>query len=311
MDNLDQKILIELQNNSRTPITALAKKLKTSREVINYRIKKLSENKIILGFITEIDFEKLGFQYSSLSLSIKSSREKDLKKYLTTCPFTAWTSEFSGVWNFGIGVFGKNAQEIHQNFSTIYNKFKKDIIDHRLIIHRSTKHFYEKYLNTTKQQSKNTEVEHKPDKKDLTILKELANDSRLDSVKLSSKVNLTAPATANRIKKLEKSGFIKKYSIFIDPSKLGLYQFSVFITNKELKNNSEITPFLEKHPSVSFIVEYFGDPFIEFGIIVNDPYNMRKIVQQIEETFPGNRVTETFLIQKEILSIGPPDCVFE
>jgi hypothetical protein len=58
-------------------------------------------------------------------------------------------------------------------------------------------------------------------------------------------------------------------------------------------------------------VEYIGDPFLEFGIVVKDPYMLRPILQEIEESFPDNRIQDVFLIQNEFLSIGPPKCVFK
>jgi Lrp/AsnC family leucine-responsive transcriptional regulator len=311
MDALDNKILRELIRNSRTPITILAKKVKASREVVNYRIEKLREQKIILEFITEINTEKLGFKIASLFLSINTTRESELIKYLKSCSFTAWTSEFSGVWNFGVGIYGKNTEEIHERFNIIYSKFGEDILDHRLSFHKNTNQFYEKYLEMTQTQQKKKDNLIKIDSKDKIILKELSKNSRLDCVTLSKITNLSAVAVANRIRHLEKSNIISKYSIFIDPSNIGLYQFSIFVKNNDLKNRDKLIAHLKSHPKVSFLVEYLGDPYIEFGLILKNPYDMRRVLQQIEETFPNTRVIETFMIQNEILSIGLPQCIFE
>jgi hypothetical protein len=58
-------------------------------------------------------------------------------------------------------------------------------------------------------------------------------------------------------------------------------------------------------------MEYLGEPFLEFGIFTSNPYELRRILQTIEESHPHNRIKETFLIQKEFLSVGPPPCLFE
>jgi len=68
---------------------------------------------------------------------------------------------------------------------------------------------------------------------------------------------------------------------------------------------------LAQHGNVSFIAEYVGDPFIEFGLFVKDPYELREKLQEIEEKFSDNRVIEISLFQKEFVSVGPPSCVFE
>ncbi|MCH8022562.1 MAG: winged helix-turn-helix transcriptional regulator [Thaumarchaeota archaeon] len=54
LDKLDRKILFELDLNSRIPTTKLAKKLKVSREVVDYRIKRLTDNKYIRTFAEEV-----------------------------------------------------------------------------------------------------------------------------------------------------------------------------------------------------------------------------------------------------------------
>ena len=46
-------------------------------------------------------------------------------------------------------------------------------------------------------------------------------------------------------------------------------------------------------------------------IIVKNAYDLREVLQKIEESFPDNRIKEVFLIQKEMLSIGIPKCVFD
>ena len=47
MDEKDKKLLYLLDLNSRESESTLAKKLKTSKQVINYRIKRLSSEGII------------------------------------------------------------------------------------------------------------------------------------------------------------------------------------------------------------------------------------------------------------------------
>ena len=49
----------------------------------------------------------------------------------------------------------------------------------------------------------------------------------------------------------------------------------------ELKN--KLVNYLTQHKSVSFIAEYIGESFIEFGIFVKNPYDLRVILE--EEVF--------------------------
>lgn len=98
--------------------------------------------------------------------------------------------------------------------------------------------------------------------------------------------------------------------MFIDYAKLDVYQYSIFIINKNVDRRKKLLSYLSAHKDVCFICEYVGDQFLEFGVFVSDPYALRNTIRDIEQAFPGNRIIEHSL-QKEVVSIGPPPCVFE
>lgn len=56
---------------------------------------------------------------------------------------------------------------------------------------------------------------------DWQILRELQQDARLSFNELGRRVNLSAPAAAERVRKLEDKGVINGYSAQINPAKVG------------------------------------------------------------------------------------------
>ncbi|WP_152285985.1 Lrp/AsnC family transcriptional regulator [Flavicella marina] len=60
----------------------------------------------------------------------------------------------------------------------------------------------------------------KLDKTDLRILKIVQNNSNLTTKELAAKVNLSVTPVFERVKKLEKEGYIKKYIAILDAEKL-------------------------------------------------------------------------------------------
>jgi len=66
------------------------------------------------------------------------------------------------------------------------------------------------------------------DRIDLTILKTLQSDARISNVELAKKVNLSASPCLDRVKRLEKDGYIKHYRAFLDASKLN-YSMTAYI----------------------------------------------------------------------------------
>ncbi|MBS3131273.1 Lrp/AsnC family transcriptional regulator [Candidatus Woesearchaeota archaeon] len=315
MDALDRKILLELMKNSRTPVTALAKRLRASREVVNYRISRLVKEGIILNFVTEIDLEKLGFIGAAVFISIKSAKNEEFKAFLKERGFVSWVAELSGIWNYGMSIYGRDNTELDKRFSAIYSRFKEHITGHRFTLHKKNQYFYEKYMGYMEPGISTAKGGNKPDKfiigrKDKIILREMAKNSRIGAVELAAKAEISAPAASQRIRKMERLGIISKYSVFVDISKLSLYQYSVFVSNKKAEESERLVSYLSQHPGVSFIAEYIGDPFVEFGVAVDDPYKLRAVLQKIEDAFPNNKIIEISLFQKEFASIGPPECVF-
>ena len=69
------------------------------------------------------------------------------------------------------------------------------------------------------------------DETDLKILRLLQEDARLTTKQLAAKVNLSTTPVFERVKRLEKEGYIQKYVAVLDPEKLDL-GFEVFCAVK-------------------------------------------------------------------------------
>jgi Lrp/AsnC family transcriptional regulator for asnA, asnC and gidA len=61
----DEDLIKELEKNSRTPFTKLAKKFKVSETAIRKRIKRLLKNGTI-KFSLDINYKKLGYYYTAI-----------------------------------------------------------------------------------------------------------------------------------------------------------------------------------------------------------------------------------------------------
>ena len=64
------------------------------------------------------------------------------------------------------------------------------------------------------------------DKIDEKILETLQADGRIKNSDLAKIINISPPPTAERVKKLEKNGYVKKYVALVDPIKVGITCFT-------------------------------------------------------------------------------------
>ena len=82
MDDIDKKILEELQKNSSQPLSELSKKVGLSNTPCWNRIKKLEEEKIIKSKSIIIDNKKINLPITVfLSISIQNHTEEWLKNF--------------------------------------------------------------------------------------------------------------------------------------------------------------------------------------------------------------------------------------
>ena len=82
MDDIDKKILVELQKNSSQPLSELSKKVGLSNTPCWNRIKKLEEEKIIKSKSIIIDNKKINLPITVfLSISIQNHTEAWLKNF--------------------------------------------------------------------------------------------------------------------------------------------------------------------------------------------------------------------------------------
>ncbi len=84
-----------------------------------------------------------------------------------------------------------------------------------------------------------TETEsYKLDEKDADILRELQHNARLTNKELAAKVHLSTTPTYERVKRLERLGFIRQYATILDADKLNK-GFAVFCSIKLRRLNSD------------------------------------------------------------------------
>jgi Lrp/AsnC family leucine-responsive transcriptional regulator len=75
-------------------------------------------------------------------------------------------------------------------------------------------------LNSVKDMKRNPRKPRKLDRTDRLILKTLQEDGRISNVALARKVNLSATPCMERVRRLERHGYIKGYTALLDPHKV-------------------------------------------------------------------------------------------
>src|SRR3989338_6323874 len=86
LDVKDKRILKELFGDGRAPLSAIAKKVGLSTEVVNYRVNGLIKKGILIGFNTVIDVNRIGWQIYFVYIRLRnvdSGKENEIINFLT------------------------------------------------------------------------------------------------------------------------------------------------------------------------------------------------------------------------------------
>ena len=124
IDKLDYDILAIIAPDARIPTIEIANKLKTTASIIHYRIKKLIDLGIILGYRTTIDFSKLGLKLMKCDLFFKDRNATNkIMKYIEKNPFLRGRDVSIGNADLEVTFFLKDITSLNNIIQDLSNKF--------------------------------------------------------------------------------------------------------------------------------------------------------------------------------------------
>ena len=142
IDDLDLAILKKLAENARKSIVDISTELNQTIRVINYRIKQLEKNKIILGYKIAINHDKLGIKFFKTFIYLDNpikERVNALTTYLANNKNVIHQVKVLGNWDLEPEFETYNEKEFDNILQEIKDKFS-DIIKEMDIITISKEH---------------------------------------------------------------------------------------------------------------------------------------------------------------------------
>ncbi|MBA3010513.1 MAG: Lrp/AsnC family transcriptional regulator [Proteobacteria bacterium] len=95
------------------------------------------------------------------------------------------------------------------------------------------------------------------DKIDKLILNTLQENGKTTNSKLSKMVGISAPATLERVKRLELSGVISHFTAVVDPEKIGFSIMAIVSISLSLSNLSSVACIKERFVEIDEVVECY------------------------------------------------------
>ena len=292
IDTIDKKLLFELNLNCRKSNTELGKKLRISKQVVNYRINQLEKKEILRSYHALIDWRKLGFNAIRIYIkwqNISPEKEKEIYEVIRRDPFFMWTVKFQGEIDIAFYIWVESIPKFADKWFSFLKKYgeyiaKEEIYESVRMVHYPMKPLSE--AKTTSEKIIGDGEKESYDDKDYRILQELTKNARTSIIDILSKIKLTPKAIISRIKKLEKNGIILGYNALINIDKLGYKFYKVDFYLNNLSKIDKMNEFAKLNKSIVYRMRTIGGPDFEIEAMVKNSTELKELIMKIRKAFP-------------------------
>lgn len=141
------------------------------------------------------------------------------------------------------------------------------------------------------------------DRLDVSILRTLQNDGRISYVDLAEKVGLSSTPCIERVKRLEKEGYIEGYYARLNPQLLE-YNMLVFVEiSLSYQTPDAFQTFNKAVEQLPYILECHlvsGDADYLLKARINDMSEYRALLGDMLLTLPGVKNSKSYIVMEEV-----------
>ncbi len=305
LDKKDREIINILTINSRTPLSQIAKFLKTSTEVINYRYNNLRKNLLVTDVFAIVDPKILGvhryvvyFQFHALSQEKMKMIIDDFLKN----KYVNWVIETGGKWELILMFETIYEEKYDEILESIISPIKEFLNDHMVasvknFVHKSPRYIrdlkrknfykgkirfpYDKELDSRKKE------EYKLDEKEVLLLKDLHENSRLTLTELGKNLKLSRDSIDYRIKKMIKAGIIKGFILRLNYHLLNYQYTTIMLKLRTIsqKRKQEFLNYIYDDERFYALMEQIGTWDLSLMMFFIDAKDLRDFLISIKEKF--------------------------
>lgn len=296
LDVKDRKILYEIDLDARSGTSTLGKRVGLSQEGTFYRLKRLERKGIISGYMTFLNFGKIGYtgfavyaRFQNVTKEQKRNIIEELKKH----DHVYWIAEFGGKFDLTFAIMAKNVVHFNEIFTEISTKYNNVLKDFTIAIRIELVQFPRDYLIERKSFAKKAPrfgkyiESEKLDKLDKSILREITNNARLSSLEISKKIKKPVSTVSSRLKKLKGKEIIQGFGAQINCQQFGYQSYQLFLNTRNLteERKKELFSYCQAHPNIIFCIETVGKWNFEIIYEIEDQKKLQDLIIDMRTKF--------------------------
>ena len=137
---------------------------------------------------------------------------------------------------------------------------------------------------------------------DRQIIAILREDSRLSINELAGRVNISRANAYQRVNRLRETGVIRRFTIDVDPKRLGLSVTALILVDIEQHSWREASERVMELPGVDYVGFTTGTFDLILRVRAADMETLRDVVLERLQAFPEVRSTQTSFVLEELLA---------
>jgi DNA-binding Lrp family transcriptional regulator len=306
LDARDRAILGYLESDSRMPVSAIAKRVKLSKDGVAYRIRRMESDGIIQGFYTVLNISKLGLVAHKVTIKLQNidpEKEREIVEYLKEAGIAGWIVSCDGRWDLMFITWTRSTYEFDRFFTRFLEKYGLFVQDKELNIMTESHSCKRKYLVLTEPEESvysGAPSKEELDEVDLKIVKLMANNARIRLIELAKEVGMVPDSVSHRLKSLTKRDIMQRFRPILNTGLLGYQFYNVMIMLNTTKGMNRILEYLRQHPNVIHYSRYSGTFDLGVDVEMEGPEKFREMMSEMKTMFAKEiRNYEPLLVYKQ------------
>ncbi len=294
LDLLDRKIMYELDLNARQTASQLARKVRRSKETVNFRMKRLLADGWLKGFYGVFNTSKLGEYYYKIYLKFKNTTpkiEEEIVEYIGEEEQIVYLASIEGYYDCICLVMCRNADDMLKFFRPFMKRYGGYVQEKEIVTFLTTHRLNAKFLyagTTRKDWHYPVAVENfSIDDTDRKILKALSGDARLPLTEIAKRCGVDAKVVKYRMKKLEDDGIILAYVTAPDFDRIGRQFVQLNLSLNDPTAIGQMIEYFDSTNTCLFALEMLGKYDLAVELHVQDSRQLKGIIDGFREKFTG------------------------
>lgn len=293
LDKLDRMILQQLELDSRQSNASIARRIKSNKTIVNYRIERLHKNGIIKGYTyisNQAILGKLSFGLLIKFKDILLKQQEELIKKFRKKEQISWIQSIDGKWDLMIVIIEKDINSFNKVLQNIFSLCEDHIKEYNFYVDYEGSisghdYLYENDIDLSVSYISGNILELK--KSEAEVYNLLKENPKLSLLQIAHKLGTTYDTIKSKYNYLKSKNILLKCTPKININALGYFDhiclFNISPSQEKLK---QLVNFCSQHPNIVRYSKCLGHFNLILNIQCKDNNSLKEILYQIRNKFP-------------------------